>query len=249
MNKRYAPYNIIYFLSKSNLSIFNVERKDIAINRWIIAVEGAKNAARQIPILKEIEGDKTALCVVDMQKCFLDEGAAIEVPAGRKIIYKINSIAKKLRQKGGIVIFFQFIVDKNIGLLSYFEGQSYLGKDRASPMDVLRPGHPQFELHPNLQVEKADLIINKNRFSAVLGSDIVSILRKKGIENVIVTGVTTDVCAGNTAESLMQADFHVIMVWDGTAALDRLEHELFLAKFFGLYGDVMPTKEILERLK
>jgi len=116
-------------------------------------------------------------------------------------------------------------------------------------MKAFQPGHPQFDLSPDLDVQKRDIIMEKNRYSAVLGSDIVDVLRKRGIENVIITGVTTDVCAGNTAEDLMQKDFHVVMVWDGCAALDRLEHELYLARIFGLYGDVMPTDEVIRRLK
>jgi len=141
------------------------------------------------------------------------------------------------------------LVNEQVGLLRYFERKSYLGAKRESPMNALRAGHPQFEFYPELDVRKTDTVMDKIRYSAVLGSGIVEFLKKHGIQNVIVTGVTTDVCAGNTAEDLMQKDFNVVMVWDGTAALNRLEHELYLARIFGLYGDVMPTEEVIARLK
>jgi ureidoacrylate peracid hydrolase len=245
----HGPVFIKAFIETGNVKSFSEERARIASHRWKIAIDGARNAGRPIPILATIDGKRTALLVVDMQRGFLDVGASIEVPDGRAIVPNINKIAAALRQKGGRVIFFQVRVSEQDGLLKYFEGKSYLGGNRESPMKAFQPGNPQFELYPELDAQKSDTIMQKTRYSAVLGSDIVEVLQKMGIENVIVTGVTTDVCAGNTAEGLMQKDFHVVMVWDGCAALDRLEHELYLARIFGLYGDVMPTEEVIARLK
>ncbi|MGD0539410.1 MAG: isochorismatase family cysteine hydrolase [Verrucomicrobiota bacterium] len=244
-----GPEFIKASIKESNVRSLSGERAGIAAKRWQIGIDGALNAGRRIPILMAIEAKRTALLVVDMQRGFLDVGASIEVPEGRAIVPNINKLAAALRQKGGHVIFFQVRVSEKDGLLKYFEGKSYLGGNRESPMKAFQPGNPQFELYPELDVKKSDIIMQKTRYSAVLGSDIVEVLQKMGIENVIVTGVTTDVCAGNTAEGLMQKDFHVVMVWDGCAALDRLEHELYLARIFGLYGDVMPTEEVIARLK
>lgn len=245
----YGPYFIKTSIDSGVVNFITHERLLIASARWETAIDGAKNAKRPIPILHNIQAKKTALLVIDMQRAFLDSGAAIEVPEGRTIVSSINKLANALRKEGALVVWFRYIVNEQEGLLKHFESESYLGGNRESPMKALRPGHPQFELYPELDVQKNDIIMDKIRYSAVLGSHIVDTLAKYGIENVIVTGVTTDVCAGNTAEDLMQKDFHVIMVWDGTAALDRLEHELYLARIFGLYGDVMPTEEILQRLK
>lgn len=245
----HGPYYIKRAIDSKSVQNLNSEKAKIASNRWQIAIDGAKNAERPIPILGIIDSKKSALVVVDMQRAFLDKGAAIEVPEGRSIVPNINKIASALRSRGGIVIFLRYLVNDEVGMLKYFEGKSYLGKDRESPMKALQLGHPQFELYPDLNVRKNDILMNKTRYSAVLGSNIVDVLRKYEVENVIITGVTTDVCAGNTAEGLMQKDFHMVMVWDGTAALDQLEHELYLARIFGLYGDVMPTEEVLARLK
>jgi ureidoacrylate peracid hydrolase len=243
-----GPFYIKEMIDFKGDQILGYEKARIASHRWQIAIEAAKNAKRPIPILEVIDSKQTALVVVDMQRAFLDVGAAIEVTEGRSIVPNINEIASALRSKGGIVIFLRYLVNEHAGMLKYFERESYLGKDRESPMKVLQAGHPQFQLYPELDIQEKDFILDKTRYSAVLGSNIVDLLRRSGVENVIVTGVTTDVCAGNTAEGLMQKDFHVVVAWDGTAALDRLEHELYLARIFGLYGDVMPTSEIIERL-
>jgi ureidoacrylate peracid hydrolase len=225
------------------------EKRELAIAGWQLAGSGAKTAGRPVPVLKTIDARHTALLVVDMQHGFIDAGSACEVPAGWALVPNINTLAVAMREKGGLVVFLRYLVDEPDGLLKPFAGQSALGAHRASPLKAFRPGHPQFELFSGLDVRKSDTIMDTTRYSAVMGSGIVEFLKQKGIENVLVTGVTTDVGAGNTAEDLMQKDFHVVMVWDGCAARDRLEHELYLARIFGLYGDVMPTGEILQRLK
>lgn len=244
-----SPHFFIDEIKNGRVASLIGEKAELALNRWQIAIDGATNAQRPVPILDTIVGAITALIVVDMQNVFLAPGAAIEVPAGRAIIPNINRLANEIRGKNGIVIWLRYMVNDDVGLLRYFEKQSYLGGNRISPLDAMKPGHPQFELHSDLNVDESDIVMNKTRYSAVLGSHIVDTLEAYNIENAIITGVTTDVCAGNTAECLMQMDFHVVMVWDGCAALDRLEHELYLARIFGLYGDVMPTQEVIDRLQ
>lgn len=239
---------IVRLLRRGHIVFDRSELRDIAVTRWELAEKAALLAKRPIPILDHISVHRTALVVVDMQRAFLDEGAAIEVPQGRSIIDNINELCGAVRSNGGLVIFLRYEVSRDTGLLKYFEGQSYLGDDRESPLVALRSDNPQFRLHPDLDVRDGDLVLNKHRYSAVLGSHLVDTLRIHDVANVIVTGVTTDVCAGNTAEDLMQRDFHVVVVWDGTAAMSRLEHELYLARIFGLYADVMPTQEVLRRL-
>lgn len=249
LEKLHGPFYIKNAIECGSVQNLTSHKARIASYRWQVAIDAANNASRKIPLLDTINTSKTALVVIDMQRAFLDKDAAVEVPEGRSIVPNINKLAAHVRIRGGKVIFFRYLVNQNVGMLRFFEAQSYLSKDRESPMKALQAEHPQFELYPELDVEKNDIIMNKTRYSAVLGSAIVDTLRKYNIENAIITGVTTDVCAGNTAECLMQKDFHVVMVWDGTAALDRLEHELYLARIFGLYGDVMPSEEVLMRLK
>jgi ureidoacrylate peracid hydrolase len=248
MENTISPFSIINFLEEEN-GYLDRNVKDIAIQRWKTAISGGKTADRPFPVNERINCRNTALFIIDLQKCFVDEGAAIEVPDAKQIIPRINKLSAKIREFGSTVIYFRYIVNENIGMLKYFEKKSYLDTSRESPLNALRAGHEQFELHESLDIKDNDIVMNKERYSAVIGSDVVNFLKSKDIDTVIVTGVTTDVCVGNTAEDLMQTDFKVIVAWDGSAALSRLEHELYLARIFGLYGDVMPVDEIIERLQ
>lgn len=244
-----GPRSIIELITREKNSIVPPNEIEIAVHNWHQVEDAANNSGRSIPILSKISAKETALIVVDMQRAFLEPGAALEVPSGNAIINNINKLSSSFRSLGGTVVFLRYLVDEKAGLLPLFEGRSYLPGGRVAPIHALKKEHQQFELHPDIDVRESDLLIDKRRYSGVIGSDMVEKLRQRNIVNAIVAGVTTDVCAGNTAESLMQMDFHVVMVWDGTAALSRLAHEMFLARFFLLYGDVMPAEEILERLQ
>ena len=243
-----GPQRLSELINRDPIGFNSPGEKEIVLQSWRGVGEAAQNSGRTIPLLNMIPVKKTALVVVDMQRAFLESGAAIEVPPGRSLFKNINLLSDAFRFYGGTVMFLRYLVDEECGLLPLFEGKSYLPGGRESPIKALNKNHQQFQIHPGLNVKDKDIIVNKRRYSGVVGSNMVGIFRRRGITNIVITGVTTDVCAGNTAENLMQSDFHVVMVWDGTAALSRLVHEMFLARFFLLYGDVMPTEEVLRRI-
>jgi ureidoacrylate peracid hydrolase len=58
----------------------------------------------RLHIYESLEPAKTALIVVDMQRAFVAEGAAIETPAARGIVPNINRLARALRTSGGNVV-------------------------------------------------------------------------------------------------------------------------------------------------
>ena len=61
---------------------------------------------------------KSALLVIDMQHGFLDEGASLEVAAGRAIIPIIRSLVDAFRAKGAPVIFTEFVYADNVPCLT-----------------------------------------------------------------------------------------------------------------------------------
>jgi hypothetical protein len=128
-----GPYSIWNCINKHCIKSLSKEKEKIAADRWRTAIDGAILAKRPIPILQEIVGQETALLIIDMQRAFLDKGAAIEVPEGRLIIDNINRLSDSVRRRGGTNIFLRYLVGHDIGLLANFERKSYLGQARLSP--------------------------------------------------------------------------------------------------------------------
>jgi ureidoacrylate peracid hydrolase len=73
------------------------------------------------------------------------------------------------------------------------------------------------ELHDALVVDEGDVVLNKPRYGAFHATDLELILRSRGIDTVIVSGIATNICCETTAREASQRDFRVIFLTDGTA--------------------------------
>lgn len=155
---------------------------------------------------------KAALINVDMQNVFV-ENSPIAAPGGLEVLERINKLSAACRKAGVLVV--HTIVGyrpdhSNVGLAGMFSpeviSQRLLDLDR-----------PSAALHPGLIVEPGDILLEKPRFGAFHSTDLELILRGKGIDTVIVTGICTNVCCETTAREAAVRDFKVLFTSDGTA--------------------------------
>jgi len=69
-------------------------------------------------------------------------------------------------------------------------------------------------------VDPRDIFLEKPRFGAFHGTDLELMLRLRGIDSIIVTGIATNVCCETTAREATVRDFRVFFLSDGTATFD-----------------------------
>jgi nicotinamidase-related amidase len=110
-------------------------------------------------------------------------------------------------------------------------------------------------LHAKLQVDPRDILLEKPRFGEFHGTDLELILRARGIDSVIVTGVASNVCAGMTAREACVRDFRVFFLSDGTATSDmggvphgELQRATCAVLGFA-FAHVLTVDEMIEKLK
>ena len=65
---------------------------------------------------------------------------------------------------------------------------------------------------------------------------------------MIVTGTVTNTCCESTARDAMMLNYKTVMVSDANAAASDEEHNASLANILRIFGDVMSTDEVIERL-
>ena len=73
-----------------------------------------------------------------------------------------------------------------------------------------------FSAPDGLVVDPCDILLEKPRFGAFHGTDLELILRSRGIDTIIVTGIATNVCCETTAREAAVRDFRVFFLSDGT---------------------------------
>ena len=192
----------------------------------------------------------TALLVVDLQRGFMDESVAHSfVPEALAIVPNVNALAQALRDAGGRVVFIRMVAtDAAARDWSVYYDDLTLPAQRRRRFDGMRAGGPGHELWPDLEVGAADLIVDKTRYSAFIegSSDLESILRREGIDTVLVAGTVTNTCCESTARDAMMRNFRVVMISDANAARSDEAHLGALVNFYLSFGDVMTTRQAMD---
>lgn len=225
----------------------------VASDPWI--PERVRNAVRARYGTEHVHAGfdpkRTALIVVDMQLAFLrPEGGYVVCAAAVETIPAINLLAGAVRGAGGLVVWLKNIHDAHTDtdwpVMAAMAGAAGNARRAAA----LAPDAIGFQLDPELDVRDGDEILIKRRYSAFLqGScDLEAILRARGIDTLLMTGTTTDVCVESSARDGMMCNFKVIVVSDATAALSPEMHVGALSAIYFHFGDVMPTAMVLDEI-
>ncbi len=193
-----------------------------------------------------------ALIVVDMQKAFLrPEIGYVPCAAARAAIPVINRLAATFRKAGQPVFWLQNIHDAEMqeswaGMYAMHGEEASAARARA-----LSPDAPGFALDDALDVDPADHVLVKRRYSAFFpgGCDLESMLGPAGIDTIVLAGTTTDVCVESTARDAMMRDYRVIIAEDATGALTDASHHNALAAMAMHFADVMPAEMVLARIQ
>jgi nicotinamidase-related amidase len=120
---------------------------------------------------------------------------------------------------------------------------------------ILDKGSASAALHTGLVIDPRDILLDKPRFGAFYGTDLELILRKRGIDTIIISGVATNVCCETTAREAAVRDFHVIFLSDGTATADMAGvsaaelQKATCATLGFLFAQVLTVDEVIRKIE
>jgi ureidoacrylate peracid hydrolase len=201
--------------------------------------------------IESLNGPSTALVVVDMQLYFMGEGQPSECPVAREIVPNINRLAEATRRAGGTVVWIQtHSGPDSLDFWSvYYERMTE--ENGQKRVDGMNPGGSGFDIWPDLNVKDEDLIVPKTRYSAFMPDPSVfdGILKERGIDTLLVTGVSTCTCVESTARDAMMLNYRTMMITDGCAAPDDELHNATINQFYLQFGDVQSTDEAIALLE
>jgi nicotinamidase-related amidase len=191
----------------------------------------------------EVVPQRMALVNVDMQNWFV--GRASE---GLSLLERINKLSAACREAGILVIHTSHVLrpdGSNIGILK--EMVPMVSKD-----GILNKGAETSRLHPALHIDPGDILLEKPRFGAFHGTDLEIILRSRGIDSIIISGISTDVCCDTTAREANARDFCVFLLSDGTAVatsdvdMAAKSQQATFDALDGLFAHVITISQLLE---
>jgi nicotinamidase-related amidase len=182
---------------------------------------------------------RTALVVIDLQRGIVGRTPAPH--SGPEVVARASSLARALRAAGGTVVWVHVTPSPD-------------GKDALQPPSdapaVTPADRPAdwAELVPELDRQPSDLLITKRQWGAFYGTELDLQLRRRGIEAVILCGISTNIGVESTARDAYERGYQQIFVEDATSARSAEEHEFVMRTAFPRMGRVRSTAEVLRAL-
>ncbi len=196
-----------------------------------------------------ITPQNTALIVIDMQKDFYAPDGYV-VKRG-KLVSKMYSITKKVER------FAQTLANKGI-LVIYTR---FISKDGITPKNLITAVTKEGFTFPCVKgsggeeiydcaIPKEAILIDKPHYDAFAYTNIQTLLKKRNIQNVLISGVRTEVCVDATAKRAASEGYNSFILSDLVQTYDgnQFIHEHTLAFFNDYYGFVVTSDDILQEL-
>ena len=187
-----------------------------------------------------------ALVIVDVQNEFCHPDGVfgkkgMDLSTIEGMMIALNGLVASAREKKIPIVFIQNIEDDNTDSFAWRMRPG--AKEDSVNQGVCRRGTWGTELYGFVPQEE-DIVVTKSRFDGFLDTPLNAILRNKGIETLVFTGVATNICVETTARHATVLDYHVILAPDACASWFKDLHEATCKNIRLWFGKVADSKEI-----
>jgi nicotinamidase-related amidase len=187
----------------------------------------------------KIDKTKTALVVIDLQKGVV---SALTLPYEAAAVVANSAKLAEMFRKNQMPVFLVRVTP------------SVDMKDTLHPSaDIERQWNnrtnPDWsEIVPELGPQQGDFVITKRQWGAFYGTELDLQLRRRGIDTIVLCGISTNIGVESTARFAYEYGYNQIFIEDAMAARSKEEHENTIKAIFPRIGKVQKTNDLLDIL-
>lgn len=163
-----------------------------------------------------------AVIVIDMLNDFVH--GSLKCDRAQIIIEPLRHLIEAARNRSVPVIYTNDSHHRDLDKeLSHWGPHALAGSEGAGVIDELKP-------------TDRDFVVLKRRYSAFFQTDLHLLLRELGIDTLVLSGLTTDICVRHTAADAFFWGYKLMVPADGTQAFTEEDHKSSLDYMARIYG-------------
>lgn len=189
-----------------------------------------------------------AVVVVDVQNDFCDPAGACaqrgsDVAGAVAMVPRLERFLDAARAAGVLVVFIQTTHDATTNSPAWLARRGDPVPGAPTPVATCATGTWGADFY-RVAPQPGEPVVVKHRYSAFAGTNLDVVLRSAGIDSLLLTGVSTNVCVESTLRDGLFAEYRVTLVEDCAASSEPEAHAATVANVEQYFGVVATSEEI-----
>lgn len=186
---------------------------------------------------------RTALLMIDMQRAYLEAESPACIPGAKETVPACAELIRNCRQRGIAVVFVARCYRDDGSDVEHSRVENWIKAGR--PVSVSAQGVLSGDFPEEFELSGKDYIVVKPRFSAFFGTELDALLRRLGVDTLIMAGTTTPNCIRTSCYDAIAMEYNVAVAADCTSSATEEIQRVNLEDMARIGAQLIDSKDFI----